>query len=572
MAEKKYTTKELLDMLKSYHIDSDEESIFGSHEDTDYSSESEMLPSEDDTATSEEEAATQLEHMGEGSSRNVNISGATWSMNIVKTEKLAFTGKCGLQTELLANITPIELFEHFFDRDIIMLMVSETNRYAQQYISRQQLSQHARMKKWKEVTEDDMRKFIGIILLTGLIKLPRLEDYWKKDPLFFHPLFHHIQMSYNRFALILKNWHFCDNEEATADRLYKISRIMDMVFSNIQKLYIPGAEVSIDETTISHNGYLHFRQCNTSDRHRHRIKIYKLCDMSGYVWNASVYCGGGSSKNKIPGLSYSGSVVIGLGELLLSCGRLFAADSWYSSVELASYLKARNTEYCGVIRKNRKKFPRILKTMKMKKGEMKSISNFEGIRIFKYQDSKEIFMISTFHGNELKTVTKLKHSGDTALKPSVIVDYNRVKGGADLSNQMTEFCSPARKSIKWYKKVVFQLLNIGVFNSWIIYNKISKSYTLADFTKAISSCLLGNFNTSVRQNLSHFLGGVHKLTNIPRRESGKIARKRCVSCYENIANSENVQEARKKAKRVSTECQRCSKAYCLNCFNFKHKS
>ena len=44
--------------------------------------------------------------------------------------------------------------------------------------------------------------------------------------------------------------------------------------------------------------------------------MYKLCNMFGYVWNVSVYCGRGSS-NRRTGLDHSGSVVIDLGKKLL---------------------------------------------------------------------------------------------------------------------------------------------------------------------------------------------------------------------------------------------------------------
>lgn len=203
---------------------------------------------------------------------------------------------------------------------------------------------------------------------------------------------------------------------------------------------------------------------------------------------------------------------------------------------------------------------------------MQALSNLQGLRVFKYQDNKEISMVSTFHENEMKIVSGSKRCKETAMRPSVIVDFNRIRSNVDLSNQAVKYYSPVRKSLKWYRKVVFQLLNITVFNSWVIYNMISKPMSITDFIKALLSCLLGNFNTAVGQNLGQLLAGTHRLINIPRKESRKIARKRCVSCYENIANAESVQEARKKAKRVSTECQQCNKAYCLNCFNYRHKT
>ena len=59
------------------------------------------------------------------------------------------------------------------------LMVSETNKYAEQFLALHQLRRSARMRRWTDVTTE-MEKFLGIILATGLIQLPKMEDYWKK--------------------------------------------------------------------------------------------------------------------------------------------------------------------------------------------------------------------------------------------------------------------------------------------------------------------------------------------------------------------------------------------------------
>lgn len=59
--------------------------------------------------------------------------------------------------------------------------------------------------------------------------------------------------------------------------------------------------------------------------------------------------------------------------------------------------------------------------------------------------------------------------GDIVIKPKVIENYNEGKSYADISDQMTSYRSPLRKSVKWYTKIVFELCpNTAVVNSWII--------------------------------------------------------------------------------------------------------
>ena len=192
--------------------------------------------------------------------------------------------------------------------------------------------------------------------MTGLLKYPRMELYWSKDPLYYHPIFHYIGMSYNRFNLLLKNWHVANNKDAPAnDRLHKISKFTKQLISNIKKVYTPAAEISVDETQIGHRGRFSFRQYNPGKEHKYGIKMFKLADMSGDVWDFSIYCGK-RKDSLVDGLDHSDSVVVTLAESLLGTGRLLVADNWYTSITLEKYLKERRTDYCGTMKSNRKVF------------------------------------------------------------------------------------------------------------------------------------------------------------------------------------------------------------------------
>ena len=143
---------------------------------------------------------------------------ADWKEDVSAKPQIVFSGRSGLMKTIVhdnnSGVAPIEVFLQFFDDSVIELMVIETNRYAQQYVQSHQLRRTSRMARWTDTTKEEMKTFLGLILLTGLIQYPSIEDYWKKDPLYYHPLFHQDGMSYNRFALLLKNWHVANNLDA----------------------------------------------------------------------------------------------------------------------------------------------------------------------------------------------------------------------------------------------------------------------------------------------------------------------------------------------------------------------
>ncbi|OAF63971.1 hypothetical protein A3Q56_08323 [Intoshia linei] len=158
----------------------------------------------------------------------------------------------------------------------------------------------------------------------------------------------------------------------------------------------------------------------------------------------------------------------------------------------------------------------------------------------KYYDKREVLMISTFHGMNYDLIKRKWRNGKEISKPHVILDYNRVKGGINLSDQLIEYYNFARKSIKWYRKIVFQLISISVLNSSIIYNNyynLSLKMTLAEFSESIIKELIKPKTACTNSKPKS-----HPLTIIGSR-NGKFIRRRCKSCYQVLSNNNNRENA-----------------------------
>ena len=120
-------------------------------------------------------------------------------------------------------------------------MVTQTNLYASQLKQNVNMSLHSRMHRWTYVKREEMLKFISLYMLMGIVKFPTLESHWKLDAIYYHPIFHNVNMSYNRFSSILRS--FVDNEAPRDQnaRLYKIKPLLDLVINNWKSLLTPGA-------------------------------------------------------------------------------------------------------------------------------------------------------------------------------------------------------------------------------------------------------------------------------------------------------------------------------------------
>ena len=73
------------------------------------------------------------------------------------------------------------------------------------------------------------------------------------------------------------------------------------------------------------------------------------------------------------------------------------------------------------------------------------------------------------------TIIDVYRSGQTKLKPVVIYDYNQDMLGVDKLDQFASYYSFLHKSVKWWRKIFFWMLEVAVINSYIIYKKLATS-------------------------------------------------------------------------------------------------
>lgn len=97
-----------------------------------------------------------------------------------------------------------------------------------------------------------MTVFLGLVFHMGIIQLPRLRDYWRKDRLYSLPFGRF--MSRNRFLLIMRCLHFSPNpqegELRSTDRLYKVRTLVDFFNNKMLTTYSPQKTLAIDESML----------------------------------------------------------------------------------------------------------------------------------------------------------------------------------------------------------------------------------------------------------------------------------------------------------------------------------
>lgn len=459
------------------------------------------------------------------------------------------------------NDEPIDFFRLFLDNALLDIIVNETNKNAEKIIASSQLLRQSRLKNWIPTNKEEIEHFFSLILYIGLVKYPKISDYWSRKKLYSND-FAKTVMSRNRFQLLLRMIHFADDSESPNDRLRKIRNVLEYIQMKFKSARSPGEEIVIDESMVPWRGRLIFRQYNPGKRHRYGVKLYKLCGTDGYTYSVLVYAGRNSLHNR-EGHLHSTQVVLQLAEYYLNTGRTLTTDNFYTSIELAKLLISKNTHLVGTLRRNRKGVPNAVSKKKLSKGEffgMKDINT--GIVISKWKDKRDVMMLSTKHGMDTVDVTDKR--GRNKTKPSVIIDYNSSKQGIDLSDQMASYFSPLRRTIRWYHKVVFEiLLNTAVVNAYLLFKtKTGKEIQIGEFRERL---ILSLSKTSEVPSTLRGGSSKHQFKETEEIDSrNRKRRRRCSSCYSNLLKEGGRSLASSQAKRESTYCANCENqpAFC----------
>ena len=113
----------------------------------------------------------------------------------------------GIPTSEDGTIDPIDCYRHFITDEVLNLMVRETNRYAEQYLLTHKPSKRSKDLQWEPTTNENMLKFLGIVIEMGLVQMPKIDYYWSKSQLYGSKIIQNT-MSRDKFELLLKFFSF----------------------------------------------------------------------------------------------------------------------------------------------------------------------------------------------------------------------------------------------------------------------------------------------------------------------------------------------------------------------------
>ena len=151
-------------------------------------------------------------------------------------------------------------------------------------------------------------------------------------------------------------------------------------------------------------------------------------------------------------------------------------DNLYISPPLFHNLTLVGTGAVGTLRLNRIGVPKEMKDAKLKeKGDRKVMCYKDELCMLKIYGRKVVTLLPSVYN------TKLVDSGRKdwktkaiVTKPLVMMKYNKYMGGVDANDQLLQYSAFSKRTIKWWKKVFFRMLNICMVNSFILFKEFKK--------------------------------------------------------------------------------------------------
>jgi hypothetical protein len=502
-----------------------------------------------------------------------NNGGFIWNDIGEARPRFPFTGNPGIKVEISRENKPIEYFDKFFDDSIINEIVQQTNIYAQQFVNENNLKARSRVIQWEDTNSDEIRVYLALLLLQGIVYKPEQAQYFSKKQSISTPFFAAIMLK-DRFLLLSKFLHFTDNKKFDSDgpiprKLFKIWPILEHMKQKFSQLYIPERDVAIDESLLLWKGRLSWKQYIPTKRARFGIKSFEICEStSGYIWDFFVYLGKGTEYDAAmsPDEPMGSKVVYTLAKPLFGKGYCIHMDNFFSSPQLYKKLCENHTDAVGTLRSNRQGVPKQLVQTKLKQGELKSFYS-DKIMVMKWKDKKDVYMISTTHDHSTK-ITGGEHARKA--KPVVCCDYNDSMGGVDLSDAFLSCYPTARKRLKkYYMKQFRHILDMACLNAHILFKMNGGTLTTLAFLIRLVDELIEKYHVPIEAKCkgrpSHGdtpvrLTGRHFLAPLPPTDKKVHPQKRCHVCY-----SKGIR------KGTIYGCPDCLKPLCVEpCFRIYH--
>lgn len=332
---------------------------------------------------------------------------------------------------------------------------------------------------WVSVVSEDYRKYVGIIIMMGIDRKPAADMHWQTHGMWSSNLINST-MSRDKFRLI--GTYLSIGIPNQNDKLARVRELSELINKLSVKYYKPRSNLTIDESMIAYKGKHGLKQYIPMKPTKWGFKAFLLCESTtGYCYKHLFYGGPGLEEFRPIRICHH------LCEGLDNKGIHIYADNYYSSVRLAEELLEKNIYFTGTIRQTSKGLPNLKEILKDLRPNEKLYFQKKNITVYLWRDKKTVKLISNYFGPRID-ISSPKNL------PLALTSYRKFMSGVDKFDQSLQYYAYPHKFKKWWKFFFVYLIEIVIYNSFIIYSEIcecnsSKKMTYIEFRLEIARSL-----------------------------------------------------------------------------------
>jgi hypothetical protein len=323
--------------------------------------------------------------------------------------------------------------------------------------------------------KDEVRAFIGMNILMGVHWLSEYADYWSSNKYLAVTCVSEI-MAKNRYEQICK--HMCLNtppvtEQEKADKLHKVRPLIDLTGETFAACKPAGGSISIV-----------FMANDATSGYCHKYKIY-------------------TGKNSIADPLNKGQSFAIVNELLsdyIGAHRKVYMDNWFTSVGLADHMHGCQTYICGTARSIR--LPPLCSDP-LQRGDIRYyVCDENNLMVTHWFDKRDVYLMSTCCNSGSHELDCWRnHERVTIQRPDSVAEYNQNMGGTDRFDQMRSYYTVGRTGRKWWRYVMWALINFAIVNAHVLWMELHPKVTnarkksLKTFKLSVLAGLIGGFSS-----------------------------------------------------------------------------
>jgi hypothetical protein len=152
-------------------------------------------------------------------------------------------------------------------------------------------------KRWQDVNREDLEGFICVLFVSAIQKRKDKPLNWFSENCLLESPLIKKRMSGRKFFTMLWYLHCCSMDNVPVgdnyDPTYKVKEIKDYLLEDCyNQLFIPGQQLSLDETLIRAFGRIKFKVRIVTKVRRYGIKLYVITDVvTAFVLKVVIYTG-----------------------------------------------------------------------------------------------------------------------------------------------------------------------------------------------------------------------------------------------------------------------------------------